>query len=41
MPQNDPATMHLKSYKDKVLYILQKCIENLDSDTISSDNYIS
>ena len=39
MPKDDPAIMHLKSYKDKVLYILQKCIEFLEADLITPENF--
>ena len=41
MPKDDPATMHLKSYKDKVLYILQKCIEYQEADYLSQENFSS
>ena len=31
--------MHLKSYKDKVIYILQKTIDSQDLETMSGDAY--
>lgn len=33
--------MHLKSYKDKVLYILQKIIEYQESDLMGAENFSS
>jgi len=40
-PKDDPATLHLKSYKDKVLYILQKCIEFQEGDLMTLENFSS